>query len=121
MRRLALLVATPGLLACGRTPPPAGPYNVLFISLDSVRQDVLGCYGRRPRRAPDTPTSPALDRFAQGGVRMLDAYAAAPWTLASHMSMMTGQPTLVHAVETFFQSLDDSRPLLAEILRARGH
>ncbi len=122
-RRVATAVAIVTLLAaCDRIPSaPEQPYNVLVISLDSARQDALGVYGRRPALAPTAATSPGLDRLAGEGVRLLDAYASAPWTMPSHMSMMTGQPTLVHGAETFFQTLDDTRPLLAEVLRSRGY
>src|SRR4029077_19317086 len=85
---------------------PATPYNVLLISLDTVRQDVLGCYGRRPRHAPTTSPSPALDQVARQGVRMVDPSAPSSWTLPSHLSLMTGQPPLVHGVETEIGTLD---------------
>jgi hypothetical protein len=90
------------LAACKTTTPPVTParYNVLFISLDTVRQDVLGIYGHHPRHAPELSTTPNLDRFAYEGVRMAEAYASSSWTLPSHLSMMTGLPALAHGVET---------------------
>jgi arylsulfatase A-like enzyme len=117
----ALAVAALAPISCEHRPSAATRYNLLFISLDTARQDVFGCYGHRPLHAPDTPTSAHLDRLAREGVRMLDAYTSAPWTLPAHVSMMTGQPTLVHGVETHFQTLDASRPVLAEILTGYGY
>jgi arylsulfatase A-like enzyme len=119
----AAAISVLATLSCEKAsaPAPAPRYNLLFISLDTARQDVLGCYGHRPRLAPDAPTSPNLDRLARDGVQMLDAYTSAPWTLPAHVSMMTGQPTMVHGVETHFQTLDASRPVLAEILKGRGY
>jgi arylsulfatase A-like enzyme len=126
--RQALVAVVTALLAVlapvsceHRSPVPTPRYNLLFISLDTARQDVLGCYGHRPLHAPHVPTSPSLDRLAREGIRMLDAYTSAPWTLPAHVSMMTGQPTLVHGVETHFQTLDASRPVLAEILKGTGY
>src|SRR2546426_7524732 len=88
-------------------PPPAPPrYNVLLVSLDSVRGDFLGCYGHRPRHAAGVSTSPELDRLAAGGIRMEDAYASSSWTLPSHVSLMTGEPEMVHGVDTDLQALD---------------
>ncbi len=117
--RVALLVA---LGACTRTPAAPPPrYNLLLVSLDSVRRDIVGCYGYRPRHAPGISPSPALDRLAAEGVRMADAYASAPWTLPSHVSMFTGQPAMVHAVETDPQTLDDTEPTLAEALHDAGY
>jgi arylsulfatase A-like enzyme len=94
---------------------------VLLVSLDTVRQDVLGCYGRRPRHAPGRTPTPALDRLAAEGVRMADAYAPSSWTLPSHISLMTGLPPLVHAVETESAILDPGTPTMAEILRNHGY
>ncbi|MCC6764613.1 MAG: sulfatase [Deltaproteobacteria bacterium] len=117
---LAVLVATP--LACQRTPPQARqPYNVLFVSLDTVRQDVLGTYGHRPRFAPDASTSPALDRLAREGVRMADAYSSSSWTLPSHLSMFTGMAPLAHGVESESGVLDPAIATMAEILADHGY
>jgi len=49
-RAVAALFVIAAAASCARerrTPS----YNVLLVSLDTVRQDVLGCYGRRPRHA----------------------------------------------------------------------
>jgi len=115
---LSLVLVFP--VSCRRAERPT-PYNVLFISLDTVRQDVLGCYGRRPRHAPGISPSPALDELARSGVRMVDAYAPSSWTLPSHLSMMTGRPPLVHGVETEVGTLDPASPTMAEILKRHGY
>jgi arylsulfatase A-like enzyme len=119
---LLLLVAAAGALWYRRSPPtPATPYNVLLISLDTVRQDFLGSYGHRPRHAPDLSPSPNLDRLAAEGVRMADAYAPSSWTLPSHISLLTGTTPLVHGVETEVITLDPSLPIMAEILGRHGY
>lgn len=117
-RSAVLALATVVLSTCARRPPP---YNVLLISLDTVRQDVLGCYGRRPRHAPALSPTPELDALAAAGVRMVDAYAPSSWTLPSHLSLLTGQPPLVHGVETEVGTLDPATPTMAEILRRHGY
>src|SRR5262245_45571246 len=117
-RHVVLLVLAAAVFACSERPPPP---NVLLISLDTVRQDVLGCYGHRPRRAPSISTTPVLDAIARDGVRMADAYAPSSWTLPSHISLMTGVPPLVHGVETEVGTLDPSTPTLAEVLRRNGY
>ncbi len=61
-----------------------GGWDVILISLDTLRADRLGCYGY-PR-----PTSPNLDRLADGGVRFAAAVAQSPWTRPSHWSMFNG-------------------------------
>ena len=94
---------------------------MLLISLDSVRRDLLSAYGHRSRHAPELATSPHLDRLAAEGVLLEDAYAPSSWTLPSHVSLMTGQPVLVHSVELSHQRPDPSHRSLAEILREHGY
>ena len=82
---------------------------------------MLGCYGHRPRRAPSEAVTPAIDRLAAEGVRMVDAYAPSSWTLPSHFSLFTGEPPLVHGVETEVGTIDPATPTLAEILQRHGY
>lgn len=82
-------------------------WNLLFVSLDTLRADRLGSYGH------DRPTSPALDALAARGVRFATAVAQAPWTRPSHRSMLTGlYPVSTHGLVS---------PTLAEVLWRAGH
>ena len=117
---IAVCAVAIALVAPGVSAAPAR-YNVLLVSLDSVRGDFLGCYGHRARHAAGVSTSPELDRLAAAGIRMEDAYASSSWTLPSHVSLMTGEPELVHGVDTDLQALDASTPTLAEILERHGY
>src|SRR5262245_7463810 len=75
-------------IAHATDPVPANRhYNVLLISIDSLRRDLLGCYGSRLPHAPGLSPTPQLDRLASAGVRFTDAYAPSSWTLPSHMSL----------------------------------
>lgn len=58
--------------------------NLLLITLDTVRADHLGAYGYR---AAETP---AMDRLAREGVRFDHASSAAPLTLPSHATILSG-------------------------------
>jgi arylsulfatase A-like enzyme/Tfp pilus assembly protein PilF len=69
--------------ACQRATTARG-YNLLVITIDTVRADHIGAYGAA--RA-ETPT---LDRLAGEGVRFEVAKAAAPLTLPSHATLFTG-------------------------------
>ena len=100
---------------------PSRPLNLVLISLDSTRRDMLSCYGRTPLHAPKLPTTPNIDRLASEGVLMEDAYAESSWTLVSHMSMLTGQSSVVHGVDKSSQSYSGATPLLAEALKAEGY
>jgi len=103
--------------ACGARERDSRP-NVLLISLDSVRRDMLGCYGASfAGRSP----SPNLDRLAAEGVRIDDALSSTSWTLPAHATLFTGVPELVHGLEQDGQRLGDALPTLAEQLRERGY
>jgi arylsulfatase A-like enzyme/tetratricopeptide (TPR) repeat protein len=72
-------------VACGGRRPNARGDNLLLITLDTVRADRLGAYGYA---AAETP---ALDRLAREGVRFESASAAAPLTLPSHATILSGR------------------------------
>ena len=94
-------------------PPPAGTPNVLLIILDTVRSFSLSCYGQ------GRPTTPNIDRFSHRGVRFERAYTTAPWTLPSHVTMLTGampHETAANWVTPF----DGSRTTLTESLAEQG-
>jgi arylsulfatase A-like enzyme len=83
---LLLLLLLP---ACGRGTGRA----IILISLDTLRQDHLGCYGY------GRDTSPHIDRFAkEEGILFEAAYAQAPLTLPSHMSILTGLYPETHGI-----------------------
>jgi arylsulfatase A-like enzyme len=90
------------------------PRNLLLISLDTLRADHLGCYGY------GRPTSPFLDRLAADGVVFEKAHAAAPWTLPSHTSLLTGLYPSQHGVKDESFSLPGELPTLAQTLGERG-
>jgi len=96
--------------ACGG---PAGPPNVLIVSIDTLRADRLGCQGY----ARDT--TPALDRLArERAVRFASAVAEAPWTLPSHVTMLSGLHPLTHGVRRPEEAPGDEVAFLAELLGA---
>jgi arylsulfatase A-like enzyme len=68
--------------------PP--PRHLVFISIDTLRADRLGCYGY------ERETSPNIDALAARSLRFADALAAANNTAPSHMSMFTGVYPPVH-------------------------
>ncbi|MFT4647621.1 MAG: arylsulfatase A-like enzyme [Glaciecola sp.] len=127
-RPLLVGVLLVGTLACGdtqqsnpATESAAARPNVLLISLDSVRADVLSCYGFVAPFASELPSTPNLDRLANEGARFERAYSSSSWTLPSHVALITGQPDLVHGVEMDSMGLSPKRPTLAEILAVGGY
>jgi arylsulfatase A-like enzyme len=82
LRRSILLLAVVvcGTATCSRSEPP---FNVLLISIDTLRHDALGCTGGREG------ISPHLDELARQSVVFEQAIAQAPWTLPSHAALLT--------------------------------
>ena len=72
------------------------PRNVLLVSLDSVRADHLGAYGR------EDAVSPTLDALAQSGTLFAQAVAPTPLTLPSHATLVTGRDPYHHGVRHDF-------------------
>jgi arylsulfatase A-like enzyme len=88
--------------------------NIVMISIDTLRADHLGSYGY------DRPT-PNLDRVAADGTLFEQAIVQAPWTLPSHMSMLTGLYSRRHGVIHLTDRLGESQVMLTEILRNAGY
>lgn len=78
---LALLAAA--TLPSAAEPAAARP-NVLFIMIDTLRADHVGCYGYQ------LPTTPSLDKLAARGVRVEQMISASSWTMPSVGTMFTG-------------------------------
>ncbi|HEV8346506.1 MAG TPA: sulfatase-like hydrolase/transferase [Vicinamibacterales bacterium] len=101
--------------ACGRPPEPAtrAARNLLLITVDTLRADHVGAYGYRRARTP------ALDGLARG-VLFERAYAAAPITLTSHATLLTGRYPPGHGARDNGLHMSSTVPTLATVLQARG-
>jgi choline-sulfatase len=99
------------LLSCGR---PA-PRDIVVITLDTFRADLMGAYGNA------SGLTPALDALARRSVVFESASATAPITLPSHASIFTGRyPTSTGVRNNGTFVLPDGETTLAEVLRASG-
>lgn len=99
------------LHGCGRH-----PHNVLVITIDTLRADHLGCYGRNLARTP------VIDDLARNGIRCTDAVAAAPITMPAHTSIFTGLFPPAHGVrDNGAYALGQDATTLAERLHAAGY
>lgn len=95
-----------------RPPAEAGAPNVLFIVMDTVRKDAIDF-------SPGGRT-PAIAALADRGARFDNAYSAAPWTLPSIASMLTGE--WPHRLSCGIEKPLDEKPrTLAEALASRGY
>ncbi len=84
-------------------------YNLLMISLDTLRQDRLGLYG-----CPD-PVSPFMDTLSRHAVVFTDMFAQSPSTVRSHRAIFTSK--YVFDQDAPFPSADET---LAGILTRKG-
>jgi arylsulfatase A-like enzyme/Flp pilus assembly protein TadD len=112
------IVFAPLLLANPPETRPSNPSspNVIFITIDTLRADHLRCYG------DDQVRTPNIDMLAADGTRFTTVITAAPLTLPSHCSIMTGTYPMFHGVrDNVGYRLDPSFETLAQILKGHGY
>jgi len=90
--------------------------SVLLITVDTLRADALGSYGRSGAETP------WMDRLAAGGVRFTAAHAHNVVTLPSHANILTGQLPTRHGIrDNSGFRLPETLPTLATLLKDRGY
>ena len=89
--------------------------SVLFIVVDTLRWDHVGCYGALRE------TTPAIDRLAAGAIRFERAYSTSSWTIPAVASMISGMYPSRHMATSFDRRLPAEADTLAEVLRANGY
>ena len=108
---LALLV-----LGCSVRGAERPSYDVILITLDTLRPDHLGCYGYTAIQTPH------IDQLAATGARFSQAFTPVPITLPSHTSLMTGAFPLATGVHDFTGNrVPPGTTTLARILRDHGY
>ncbi|MFC7142146.1 sulfatase [Halosimplex aquaticum] len=85
--------------------------NVVVVVADTTRVD----------DAYDSQVAPTLTELASTGTRATRAFSAAPWTLPSHASLLTGVPPSSHGAHADHERLDDRHPMLSELFRDAGY
>jgi len=99
---------------------PARLPSVILVSLDTLRADRVGAYGRESARTR------ALDRLAGEGVQYERAYAPSTWTIPSHASLFYGAylpdtPGVLRETHQVPQTAELPDRPIAEILRGAGY
>jgi len=105
-----------GVLALKNLRGKGKNFNIILISIDTLRADHLGCYNY-PR-----DTSPSVDKFKQDGVLFQRCTAQSSSTLTSHASILTSLIPSHHGA--FFireQALPDNITTMAELLKEKGY
>jgi N-acetylglucosamine-6-sulfatase len=85
---LLLLAVSPNLWAA----PTASRPNIIFILVDDLRWDDLGCAGHPFSHTPN------IDRVAREGARFLNAFATTPLCSPSRASILTGEYAHTHGI-----------------------
>ena len=91
------------------------PAKIIWIVIDCLRADHLGCYGYRRN------TSPFLDSLAKESIQFNYAFSTTSYTVPSVTSMFTSKYPSSHSVKFHqkFPKIDkDSEILLAEVLQS---
>ncbi len=114
MRLAGLLLIRSVLIApvCAAAAPQ---WNVVLVSIDTLRADHLGCYGYR------TGASPTIDRLAREGTQFDNAFTPVPLTLPAHASLLTGLYPGAHGIHDNGEVLPASVQTLAEAFQAGGY
>jgi len=84
--------------------PSEDPRRILMIFVDTLRPDHLGFYGYDVH-----PTTPNLDRWAEGAAVFTDTRTVAPWTLPSARAALSGdQPEMWFETDNLPERLGDA-------------
>lgn len=124
--RSAVAVTALPTMPEGLLSPPRPRPNILFILADDLGYGDLSCYGR-----PDYRT-PHLDRLAQQGVRLTNAYAASPVCTPTRCAFITGRypartPVGLEEPLTWRKNIGDrmglspDHPTIASLLKGNGY
>ncbi len=89
--------------------------KVILITLDTLRQDYVGAYGKGKAETPH------IDRVAEEGVRFDTCISQTPLTLPSHTSILSGTYPLHHQIRDNGGFLvPASLELVSEVLKKHG-
>lgn len=99
--------------------------NIIYIMADDLGYADLSCYGRKEYQTPN------LDKLAAQGVKLMNAYAAAPVCTPTRVAFMTGryparvplglkEPLAWNAGDSTF-GLPSDQPTIANLLKNAGY
>ena len=91
------------------------PMNVVLITLDGVRPDYLGCYGKRNVKTPN------IDLLASKGVLVEKTYCHTPCTSSSHLSLFTSKLPFNHGIRLNANKVEKELPLVSQIFQSAGY
>lgn len=113
---VALDAIAPRLTPTAAPPPRAtpAPWNIVLVTVDTLRGDVLGYAGGAAR-------TPRLDALAKEAWTFRRCISASMLTNPAHVSLMTSLYPQDHGVYSNDMGVQDNVPTLAQHLRGRGY
>lgn len=96
--------------------PKVPKFDVLLVTIDTLRPDYLSCYDESHVQTPN------IDRLASKGILFQRAFAHNVITLPSHINILTGTYPTYHGVRdnAGFRLSEDSL-LISEVLKSEGY
>lgn len=121
--KAAVLIVTLLFFSCGKSREPQATsatsyqrYNVVFVSIDTLRADYLKLY------SPQGAQTPHLEELAKDSAIFRNVISQIPYTLPSHSSMFSGVYPVAHTVrDNVHGFLPDKILTLAEIFRNKNY
>lgn len=123
LRIVFAVVALGGIAVAGityhaqeQTAPACPGCNVILISLDTLgmKHTTLG--------DPTLSTTPFLAKIAsERGIVFSNAYSQAPWSLPSHVAMLTGEYPWTYGIWSTLNQLPEESVTITEALKERGY
>ena len=89
-------------------------YNILLITVDTLRADHCGCYGYSKN------TTPNINALAKQSILFENAYSPAPATIPALRSIMTGRVISNEAIDDIISFYHEA-VYLGEIIKKRGY
>lgn len=93
------------------------PKNIIFILSDDHRYDYMGFHPN----APDFLETPAMDRMAEEGAHLANAFVSTSLCSPSRASILTGQYTFRHRVVDNTNMLPEGTALVSTALKDAGY
>jgi len=87
--------------------------NVILLTIDTLRADMLGCYGHNARLTPN------IDRLAASGIRFEQAITGGSWTEAAFPVLLTSSYAAMYG--GCLRRLASERPSPIETMAAHGY
>lgn len=89
--------------------------HVILLSVDTLRKDMLSCYGGSSFRTEH------IDKLADDGIMFKNAISSSSWTIPAFASIMTGTYPHIHQMTERDSRLSENLKTLAEYMSENGY